>query len=109
MDMDSVLYFPRSYQFDTDLSETEGLTHRPNEWRGFNYHYKPLDSVQIERKCHDKVSSSMDKKVYLLDIVRLILSIMFYPLMLSFLERALEEHKKLVEKILKHDQKQLKG
>ncbi|TKY49004.1 MKI67 FHA domain-interacting nucleolar phosphoprotein [Spatholobus suberectus] len=29
----------------------------PRLWRGFNYRYKPLDSVQIERKRHDKVSS----------------------------------------------------
>ncbi|TKY75351.1 MLO protein-like 1 [Spatholobus suberectus] len=31
MDMDSVLYSPRSYQSDTDLSETEGSTHQLNE------------------------------------------------------------------------------
>ncbi|TKY72082.1 MKI67 FHA domain-interacting nucleolar phosphoprotein [Spatholobus suberectus] len=35
----------------------EGLTHQLNEWRGFNYHYKPLDSVQIEWKRHDKVGN----------------------------------------------------
>ncbi|KAL5141956.1 MKI67 FHA domain-interacting nucleolar phosphoprotein [Glycine soja] len=57
----------------------------PRIWRGFNYHYKPLDSVQIERKRHDKVSRSMNKK-----------------------DRTLEEHKKLVEKVLKHDQKRRK-
>ncbi|KAG5133537.1 hypothetical protein JHK82_024725 [Glycine max] len=80
----------------------------PRIWRGFNYHYKPLDSVQIERKRHDKVSRSMNKKVYLLDIVSLILSIMFCSLLLSFQDRTLEEHKKLVEKVLKHDQKRRK-
>ncbi|RDY06242.1 hypothetical protein CR513_09813, partial [Mucuna pruriens] len=41
---------------------------------GFNYCHKPLDSVQIERKRHDK-------------------------------ERTLGEHKKLVEKIIKHEKK----
>ncbi|TKY68027.1 MKI67 FHA domain-interacting nucleolar phosphoprotein [Spatholobus suberectus] len=49
----------------------------PKLWRGFNYRHKPLDSVQIERKRHDK-------------------------------ERTLEEHKKLVEKIIKHDKKRRK-
>ncbi|KAG5052113.1 hypothetical protein GLYMA_02G173000v4 [Glycine max] len=49
----------------------------PRIWRGFNYHYKPLDSVQIERKRHDK-------------------------------ERTLKEHQKLVDKVLKHDQKRRK-
>ncbi|KAE8679333.1 putative lysyl-tRNA synthetase [Hibiscus syriacus] len=42
----------------------------PKLWRGFNYKYKPVDYVQIERQQHNKV-------------------------------RTLEEHKKLVEKILK--------
>ncbi|KAL2327473.1 hypothetical protein Fmac_020900 [Flemingia macrophylla] len=46
----------------------------PRLWKGFNYRYKPLDTVQIERKRLDK-------------------------------ERTLEEHKKLVEKILKNDKK----
>lgn len=67
-----------------------------------------MDSVQIERKRHDKVSRSMNKKVYLLDIVSLILSITFCSLLLSFQDRTLEEHKKLVEKVLKHDQKRRK-
>lgn len=49
----------------------------PKLWRGFNYRFKPLDRVQIERERHDK-------------------------------ERTLEEHKKLVEKILKCDQKRRK-
>ncbi|KAK7380560.1 hypothetical protein VNO78_33073 [Psophocarpus tetragonolobus] len=49
----------------------------PRLWRGFNYRYKPVDSVQIERKRHDK-------------------------------DRTLEEHQKLVEKILKHEQKRHK-
>ncbi|KAK8476594.1 hypothetical protein V6N11_068429 [Hibiscus sabdariffa] len=44
----------------------------PKLWRGFNYKYKPVDYVQIERQQHNKV-------------------------------RTLEEHKKLVEKILKQD------
>ncbi|KAK8651433.1 hypothetical protein V6N13_141034 [Hibiscus sabdariffa] len=44
----------------------------PKLWRGFNYKYKPVDYVQIERQRHNKV-------------------------------RTLEEHKKLVEKILKQD------
>ncbi|OIW15597.1 hypothetical protein TanjilG_08173 [Lupinus angustifolius] len=26
----------------------------PKLWRGFNYHYKPLDTVEIERERHDK-------------------------------------------------------
>jgi len=77
-------------------------------WRGFSYRHKPLDYVQIERNRHDKVSSSLDNEVYLLDIARLILSMMFCFLMLSFQERTLEEHKKLVERILKHDQKRRK-
>ncbi|KAF7836987.1 putative RNA-binding protein C1827.05c-like [Senna tora] len=50
---------------------------RPNIWKGFNYRFKPLDFVQIERKNHDK-------------------------------ERTLEEHRKLVEKILKRDEKRRK-
>ncbi|KAK6228421.1 RNA recognition motif domain - like 10 [Theobroma cacao] len=49
----------------------------PKLWRGFNYKYKPVDYVQIERKRQNKV-------------------------------RTLEEHKKLVEKILKRDQKRRK-
>ncbi|CAL0323835.1 unnamed protein product [Lupinus luteus] len=49
----------------------------PKLWRGFNYRYKPLDTVQIEREQHDK-------------------------------ERTLEEHNKLVEKILKRDKKRRK-
>nr|KYP68770.1 MKI67 FHA domain-interacting nucleolar phosphoprotein [Cajanus cajan] len=44
---------------------------------GFNYRHKPLDSVQIELKQHDK-------------------------------ERTLEDYKKLVEKIMKHDKKRRK-
>ncbi|KAF3442802.1 hypothetical protein FNV43_RR16719 [Rhamnella rubrinervis] len=46
----------------------------PKLWRGFNYRYKPLDWVQIERKRHNK-------------------------------ERTFEEHNKLVEKIIKRDEK----
>ncbi|OMO73022.1 hypothetical protein COLO4_27310 [Corchorus olitorius] len=49
----------------------------PKLWKGFNYKYKPLDFVQIERKRQNKV-------------------------------RTLEEHKKLVEKIIKRDQKRRK-
>ncbi|KAK7251993.1 hypothetical protein RIF29_35651 [Crotalaria pallida] len=44
----------------------------PRLWRGFNYRYKPVDTVQIERERLDK-------------------------------ERTLEEHNKLVEKIMKRD------
>ncbi|RDX84013.1 hypothetical protein CR513_35000 [Mucuna pruriens] len=65
----------------------------PRLWRGFNYRYKPLDSVQIERKHHDKSDSQYN--VLFLDV--------FIPQ-----ERTLEEHKKLVEKIMKHDQKRRK-
>ncbi|XP_057429838.1 uncharacterized RNA-binding protein C1827.05c [Lotus japonicus] len=49
----------------------------PNLWRGFNYRYKPLDSVEIQREQHDK-------------------------------ERTLEEHRKLVEKIVSRDKKRRK-
>ncbi|XVE99081.1 hypothetical protein REPUB_Repub03eG0165900 [Reevesia pubescens] len=49
----------------------------PKLWRGYNYKYKPVDYVQIERKQQNKV-------------------------------RTLEEHKKLVEKITKRDQKRQK-
>ncbi|XP_061348794.1 uncharacterized RNA-binding protein C1827.05c [Gastrolobium bilobum] len=49
----------------------------PKLWRGFNYRFKPLDSVQIERERHDK-------------------------------ERTLEEHKKLVENIMKRDKSRRK-
>ncbi|KAH1030457.1 hypothetical protein J1N35_042631 [Gossypium stocksii] len=49
----------------------------PKLWRGFNYKFKPVDYVQIERKRHNKV-------------------------------RTLEEHKKLVEKIIKRDTKRRK-
>ncbi|CAL0322946.1 unnamed protein product [Lupinus luteus] len=49
----------------------------PKLWRGFNYRYKPLDTVQVAREQHDK-------------------------------ERTLEEHNKLVEKILKRDKKRRK-
>ena len=53
----------------------------------------------------------MKGEVYLLDIFSLILSIkesMLYSLALSVQERTLEEHKKLVEKILKRDKKRRK-
>uniref|UniRef100_A0A2P2LP94 RRM domain-containing protein n=1 Tax=Rhizophora mucronata TaxID=61149 RepID=A0A2P2LP94_RHIMU len=49
----------------------------PKLWKGFNYRYKPVDQVQIERKELNK-------------------------------ERTLEEHKKLVEKIVKRSQKRQK-
>ncbi|KAK7290799.1 hypothetical protein RIF29_05505 [Crotalaria pallida] len=49
----------------------------PRLWRGFNYRYKPVDTVQIEREKLDK-------------------------------ERTLEEHNKLVEKIMKRDKKRRK-
>ncbi|XWS56849.1 hypothetical protein CRYUN_Cryun09bG0120700 [Craigia yunnanensis] len=49
----------------------------PKLWKGFNYKYKPLDYVQIERKRQNKV-------------------------------RTLEDHKKLVEKIIKRDEKRRK-
>ncbi|XP_048322104.1 uncharacterized protein LOC125419684 [Ziziphus jujuba] len=49
----------------------------PKLWKGFNYRYKPLDWVQIERKRNNK-------------------------------ERTLEEHKKLVEQIIKRDEKRRK-
>ncbi|KAK7302411.1 hypothetical protein RJT34_13300 [Clitoria ternatea] len=49
----------------------------PKLWRGFNYRYKPVDSVQLQRKQHDK-------------------------------ERTLEEHKKLVDRILERDNKRRK-
>ncbi|KAJ0101958.1 hypothetical protein Patl1_05945 [Pistacia atlantica] len=49
----------------------------PKLWRGFNYRYKPVDRVQVERRQQNK-------------------------------ERTLEEHRKLVEKILKRDQKRRK-
>ncbi|EEF31489.1 uncharacterized RNA-binding protein C1827.05c [Ricinus communis] len=49
----------------------------PKLWKGFNYRYKPLDWVQIERKLQNK-------------------------------DRTLEEHKKLVEKIMKRDKKRQK-
>ncbi|KAI5401282.1 hypothetical protein KIW84_065942 [Lathyrus oleraceus] len=49
----------------------------PRLWKGFNYRYKPLDSLQIERERHDK-------------------------------ERTLEEHKKLVDRVVKRDKKRRK-
>ncbi|XP_058758705.1 uncharacterized RNA-binding protein C1827.05c-like [Vicia villosa] len=49
----------------------------PRLWKGFNYRYKPLDSLQIERERHDK-------------------------------ERTLEEHKKLVDRVMKRDKKRRK-
>ncbi|XP_022743281.1 uncharacterized RNA-binding protein C1827.05c isoform X2 [Durio zibethinus] len=49
----------------------------PKLWRGFNYKYKPVNHVQIQRKHQNKV-------------------------------RTLEEHKKLVEKIIKRDNKRRK-
>ncbi|GLT88758.1 hypothetical protein SLE2022_067690 [Rubroshorea leprosula] len=49
----------------------------PKLWRGFNYRYKPVEWVQVERKRQNK-------------------------------ERTLEEHKKLVERILKRDKKRQK-
>ncbi|KAJ9175392.1 hypothetical protein P3X46_013954 [Hevea brasiliensis] len=49
----------------------------PKLWKGFNYQYKPLDRVQIERKRQN-------------------------------MDRTLEEHKKLVEKIMKKGQKRQK-
>jgi len=42
-----------------------GIFH--HRWKGFSYRHKPVDSVRIERKRHDKVSTSFDDKVYLLD------------------------------------------
>lgn len=78
-------------------------------WRGFNFRYKPVDSVQIQRERQDKVSSLM-KKYFFLDFVSLVLSIKENVLcsLLSFQERTLEEHKKLVEKIMKRDKKRRK-
>lgn len=49
----------------------------PRIWKGFNYRYKPLDTIQIERERHDK-------------------------------ERTLEEHKKLVDRVMKRDKKRRK-
>ncbi|AES62793.1 putative nucleotide-binding alpha-beta plait domain-containing protein [Medicago truncatula] len=49
----------------------------PRLWKGFNYRYKPLDTLQIERELHDK-------------------------------ERTLEEHKKLVDRVMKRDKKRRK-
>ncbi|GLT75352.1 hypothetical protein SLA2020_470830 [Shorea laevis] len=49
----------------------------PKLWKGFNYRYKPVEWVQVERKRQNK-------------------------------ERTLEEHKKLVERILKRDKKRQK-
>lgn len=49
----------------------------PRLWKGFNYRYKPLDALQIERELHDK-------------------------------ERTLEEHKKLVDRVMKRDKKRRK-
>lgn len=46
----------------------------PKLWKGFNYRYKPLDWVEIERKRHNK-------------------------------EKTLEEHRKMVGRILKQDRK----
>ncbi|XP_010552934.1 PREDICTED: uncharacterized RNA-binding protein C1827.05c-like [Tarenaya hassleriana] len=50
---------------------------KPKLWRGFNYRYKPVDRVEIERKHHNK-------------------------------ERTLEGHRKMVEKIMKRDEKRRK-
>ncbi|XP_044462372.1 uncharacterized RNA-binding protein C1827.05c-like [Mangifera indica] len=49
----------------------------PKLWKGFNYRYKPVDRVQLQRMQQNK-------------------------------ERTLEEHSKLVQKILKRDQKRRK-
>jgi len=49
----------------------------PRLWKGFNYRFKPLDTLQIERERHDK-------------------------------ERTLEEHKKLVDRVMKRDKKRRK-
>lgn len=49
----------------------------PRIWKGFNYRYKPLDTIQIERERHDK-------------------------------ERTLEEHKKLIDRVMKRDKKRRK-
>ncbi|GLT32022.1 hypothetical protein SLA2020_067170 [Shorea laevis] len=50
---------------------------RSKLWKGFNYRYKPVEWVQLERNRQNK-------------------------------ERTLEEHKKLVERILKQDKKRQK-
>ncbi|KFK24904.1 hypothetical protein AALP_AA8G040100 [Arabis alpina] len=47
---------------------------KPNLWKGFKCHYKPVDYVQIERKNHNK-------------------------------ERTLEEHRKMLQKVVKRDKK----
>jgi nucleolar protein 15 len=49
----------------------------PRLWKGFNYRYKPVDSLQIERERHDK-------------------------------ERTLAEHRKLIDRVMKRDQKRRK-
>ncbi|KAG7553184.1 hypothetical protein ISN45_Aa06g037370, partial [Arabidopsis thaliana x Arabidopsis arenosa] len=50
---------------------------KPNLWKGFKCNFKPVDSVQIERRQHNK-------------------------------ERTLEEHRKMLQKVVKRDQKRRK-
>jgi len=78
-------------------------------WRGFNHRYKPLDSLQIERERHDKVYSVMRKYIFcILCYYGALYKKKVYSLLLPFQERTLEEHKKLVDRVMKRDKKRRK-
>lgn len=86
------------------------LSHRLtfHRWRGFNYKNKPLDTVQIERKQLDKVYLDLVNEIFARDLVNLVLSLNGSCVILFVQERTLEEHMKLVQKILKRDEKRRK-
>ena len=67
-------------------------------WKGFSYRHKPLDWSELERKQHNKVLSLEND---LLDHKH---ASLFTCSMITFQERTLDEHKKLVARILKRDQ-----
>ncbi|KAL9278433.1 putative RNA recognition motif domain, nucleotide-binding alpha-beta plait domain superfamily [Arabidopsis thaliana] len=68
-------YLLMEHMLKVHVIEPENV--KPNLWRGFKCNFKPVDSVQIERRQLNK-------------------------------ERTLEEHRKMLQKIVKKDQKRRK-
>ena len=78
-----------------------------NRWRGFNFRYKPRDMVHVERKRLDKVHFA--NKLTLEDFsdsgyLNETTSCPFDIIPKTLQERTLEEHQKMVEKIMKRDE-----
>lgn len=80
-----------------------------DRWRGFNYRYKPVDRVQIERKLQNKVASC--KGIISGSFIVFISKNGYWTFHCSVLiaqERTLEEQNKFVENIMKRDLKRQK-